>query len=469
VAKTLERELKFDVDDAFELPALPGTPIEPRTFVSTYLDTPGLRLAAAGITLRRRLENGRNLWQLKLPRGGDDRLEVEEPGGPGAPPQAFVEALAGVVREEPLAEVARLQTRRSGVLTDAAEVVLDEVGVLDGSRVSVSFRELEVELRGGDGAGRLVSTLERAGAARGDGRPKLFRALGCDGVRAPDPGDPPLDQLRAALRAQLATVEARDASVRLGGDPEDVHQLRVATRRVRALLRAARPLLERAWADEVRAELGWLGSQLGPARDLDVLIERLRADAASLEPEERRALRSLFRTLERRRTAARTVLLEALESTRYLALLDRLERELDAPPGSGSETTLQELATAEYARLAKKVRKLSAEPSDEALHAVRIRGKRARYAAELAEVTVGAPAARFVAAAKRFQDVVGEHQDAVVAEQALRSLATAQRTPLGLVALGRLVERQRLHRSEARAAFPDAWRQLKRRGRRVWQ
>ena len=76
MTKTLERELKFVVDDGFELPELPGAPLEPRHFVSTYLDTPGLRLAAAGITLRRRFENGRNLWQLKLPRGGDDRLEA---------------------------------------------------------------------------------------------------------------------------------------------------------------------------------------------------------------------------------------------------------------------------------------------------------------------------------------------------------------------------------------------------------
>jgi CHAD domain-containing protein len=468
VAKTLERELKFAVADGFELPELLGVELAPRSFVSTYLDTPGLRLAAAGITLRRRLENGRSVWQLKLPRGGDDRLEVEEPGGPAAPPQAFVDALAGVLRGEPLTEVARLQTRRTGVLTDAAEVVLDEVGVLEGGRVSASFHELEVEVRGGGGLGKLVSALECAGAARGDGLPKVFRALGRDRatVRATDP---PREHLRTAMRAQLATIEARDAAVRLGGDPEDVHQLRVATRRLRAILRAARPLVDRTWADELRAELGWLGSQLGPARDLDVLIDRLRADSASLEADERRGLRSLFRTLERRRAAARKALLDALDSARYLALLDRLQRDVDEPPTIESGASLRELAAVEFERLAKAVRRLPPKPSNEDLHAVRIRGKRARYAAELAECAVGAPAARFVAAAKRFQDVVGEHQDAVVAEDALRSLATPQRTALGLVAVGRLVERQRQHRADARAEFPAAWRRLERRGRRAWR
>jgi CHAD domain-containing protein len=469
VARTLERELKFTVEDSFELPELPGTPLAPRTFVSTYLDTPSLRLAASGITLRRRLENGRNLWHLKLPRGGDDRLEVEEPGGPGAPPQAFLDALVGVVREQPLVEVARLRTRRTGLLTDSAEVVLDDVGVLDGSRIESSFRELEVEVRGEDGVGRLVSTLERAGAVRGDGLPKLFRALGRDGAPRVEPGDPPLDHVRAALRAQLATLHGRDAAVRLGLDAEDVHQLRVTTRRLRAILRAARPLLDREWADELRSELGWLGGQLGPARDLDVLIDRLREDAASLEPEERRALRSLFRTLERRRVSARRALLDALESERYVALLDRLEREVAEPRTSDSEASLHELAAAEFKRLVKAVRKLSAEPADEDLHAVRIKGKRARYCAELAEAAVGAPASRFVSAAKRLQDVVGEHQDAVVAETALRSLATAQRTPLGLLAVGRLVERQRLHRAAAREEFASAWRRVKGRGRRAWQ
>jgi CHAD domain-containing protein len=472
VVRALEHELKFAVDDGFRLPKLDGAPLEPRTFVSTYLDTNGLRLAATGVTLRRRLENGRNLWQLKLPRGQDARLEVEESGGPAAPPERFLGALAGILRGEPLTEVARLRTNRSGFLVDGAEVVLDEVAVLDGGRVSASFRELEVELRDARSSNlaRLVDALEDAGATRGDGLPKVLRALDIAGPDGPpDPDDPPREHLRAALRAQLVTILVRDAALRLGDDPEDVHQLRVATRRLRAILRAVRPLLDEAWANELRDELGWLGGALGPARDLDVLLDHLRAEAAGLEPEERRALRSLFRALEGRRASARKALRAALDSARYFELLDRLERDVGEPRLRESTASLPELAAAEFERLRKAVRRLGPEPSDEELHKVRIRGKRARYAAELAQGVVGAPAARFVKAAKKFQDLVGEHQDAVVAEAALRSLATRQRTPLGLVAVGRLIQREHGRRAEARAAFPAAWRRLKRRGDRAWR
>ena len=70
VRETLERELKLDVNGAFALPELPGSPLPERTFTSTYHDTPARSLGRAGITLRRRVENGTSLWQLKLPRGG---------------------------------------------------------------------------------------------------------------------------------------------------------------------------------------------------------------------------------------------------------------------------------------------------------------------------------------------------------------------------------------------------------------
>jgi CHAD domain-containing protein len=100
---------------------------------------------------------------------------------------------------------------------------------------------------------------------------------------------------------------------------------------------------------------------------------------------------------------------------------------------------------------------------------VRIRGKRARYAAELAAGSVGKPARRFVRKAKRFQDVVGEHQDAVVAEERIRALlgrAGGEQTHL---AAGRLIERERTRRREARAAFPKAWAKLEKAGRAAWR
>jgi CHAD domain-containing protein len=235
-------------------------------------------------------------------------------------------------------------------------------------------------------------------------------------------------------------------------------------------MRAARPLLDPDFAEPLRAELSWLGSALGPVRDLDVLLERLRDSAARLEPREQRALRRVFGTLESEREQARAAMLEALRSDRYLILLDRLEA-AGVSPGlaEGSEASLPELASAEFKRLRKAVRALSADPSDEELHEIRIRGKRARYAAELAEPIVVKTATRFLKAAKELQDVLGGHQDAAVAEERIRQ-AIGRRPGAGLAfAAGRLVEHERATRAEARAAFPQAWKRVKRSGREAWK
>src|SRR5476651_1120055 len=152
--RTLERELKLDPDPGFSLPELPGVPIETRVFTSTYYDTPSRSLAHAGITLRRRVENGLSRWQLKLPRD-DARNELESPGGPAGPPPELRDLLAAHLRHGRLEPVATLRTRRSGVrVADGdrplAEVTVDSVDVLDGARSTAAFVELEVELVEGD-------------------------------------------------------------------------------------------------------------------------------------------------------------------------------------------------------------------------------------------------------------------------------------------------------------------------------
>jgi CHAD domain-containing protein len=108
---------------------------------------------------------------------------------------------------------------------------------------------------------------------------------------------------------------------------------------------------------------------------------------------------------------------------------------------------------------------LGKNPSDEALHEVRKRGKRARYAAEL---TGGKRRKAFVEEAKSFQDVVGEHQDSVAAEERLTALVSKTKSPEAIFAAGRLLERQRLRRRKARTSLPGAWKKLERRGRKAW-
>ena len=471
-----ERELKLAVPAGFSLPDLPGEPLEPRTLTSTYFDTPDLALARAGVTLRRRVENRRGVWQLKLP-GKGERLELEAPGGAAVPPADLADLLVGILRGRELEKAAVLRTRRAGIRARedgraVADVTIDRFSVLDGRRVRESFIELEVEaLEGGaEALPALGRALEDAGATPTDGRPKAFRAMGffpADPAMPPR-WAPPLDHVRIALTRQLGQLLAHDPGTRFGEDPEELHQLRVATRRLRAILRAARNLLDPEWSEPLRAELSWLGSALGPVRDLDVLMEHLREEIELLEPAERRAAGKFIRLLDDDRDAARKAMLEAMSEPRYHELLDRLEAGAAAPRARESDLSLEDIAAKEFRKLRKAVKALPADPPDDELHTVRIRGKRARYAAELAEGVVGKPARRFVENAKRFQDVVGEHQDAVVAEERIRDLLGRTGSPQAHLAAGRLIERERSRRGETRAAFPAAWDALEKSGKKAW-
>jgi CHAD domain-containing protein len=118
------------------------------------------------------------------------------------------------------------------------------------------------------------------------------------------------------------------------------------------------------------------------------------------------------------------------------------------------EPSLDDLAGKAFAKLGKAVRELPDEPADEELHAVRKKGKRARYAGELAGRK------KSVKRAKRLQDVLGEHQDAVVAAERLRELSAEAPSEQALVA-GRLIEREQARRAEARAAWTKAWKRLR--------
>jgi len=457
---TAEHERKLDAPDGFELPQLGGSPLETRVFTSVYHDVADGSLARSGITLRRRTEHGRSVWQLKLP-SEDARLELEEPGGPGDPPQELQKLLAAHLRHGPVAPVAELRTRRRGQLVarngTTAEVTIDEVAVMDALRVSDEFVEVEIELRDGDPArlDDIADEVERAGAVPSGGLPKLFRALGLSGP-PPAPKEP-FEALRALLRVQLTEILRHDPGTRLGTDPESLHDMRVAVRRSRALLRAGRRLIA-SDTTGLNDELQWLGTVLGAVRDLDVLLERLHEEAAGLGGDDTKAAEQLLRALERERRRDRTALLRALGSARYLKLLDRFQAELDTLEPSGDDVSLDALARRELKKLRGAVRELPEEPHDDELHRVRKLGKRARYAAELAGH------AAVVRRAKALQDVLGEHQDAVVAEERLRTLA-AEATPAQALAAGRLVDRERIRRAETRAAWPAVWRKLKHAGR----
>jgi len=456
-----------------ELEAL-AEPVGSSLFTTVHHDTPGHALAGAGVSLRRRLENGESTWCLTLPRG----QSLELPGGPAKPPARIRALLVALVRDLPLEPVATFRTRRSTLRVreegaDAADILADSVALMEGRRVATSFSEIEVAPLNGERAAvrRVVRRLIDQGARRDERRPALLRALGLvpDATpKADRKSAPPLESLGALLAAQLRAVQSHDPGVRLGTDPEDLHRVRVAVRRARAILRGARPLLDEQWADSLRAELGWLGQALGPVRDLDVLLAHLRDEIGTLDADEAFAAERLVHTLESERYVARAALLEALDSNRYLALLDALGEAADQPRPSGRSVGLAELARLAFADLRETAKGLGPRPSDEELHRLRIKTKRARYVGELAAGTVGKRAERFVTRARVLQDLVGTHQDAVVASARLRELSGETGGDRVAFAAGRLLEREEARRREARSAVPKAWQKLQKAGRRAW-
>jgi len=463
----LEREVKLSPGPELSLSRVEGIPLETRQFSSVYYDSEDRLLARVGITLRRRIEHGGSLWQLKLPRSGG-RLELEDPGGPAEPPARIAKLLTAILRSRRLAPVAELRTVRRGVRVEAegstADVVLDEVAVMENLRVVSEFDELEIELVDGvpDGLASIEVAVRRAGADDGDGRPKVLRVLG----QSPA-GKPTRPHPQAYFERQYHKILAHDPGTRLGDDPEDLHDLRVSVRRLRTILKVAAPPLDEEWAEDLRAELDWLGDALGPVRDLDVMLPHLRQSATELGDEEGRDFVPILKRLERERTAGRRSMLAALKSARYTALLDRLDEAARRPRTRSARPAPDKVAATSFAKLRKAVRELDRDPSDQALHRVRIKGKRARYAAELAAPGHGKRVAKLLRAAKAFQHVTGEHQDAVVTARRLRELA-ADAEPATAFAAGRLAERQDSRRSAARAEFGDAWRRLDRAGKRVW-
>jgi len=454
---TSEYERKLDAPLGFRLPPLGGSPLEPRVFTSVYYDVPGGSLAVAGITLRRRTEHGHSVWQLKLP-SDDARLELEVEGGPRKPPQELLDLLHTYLRHGPLERVAELRTRRRGELVArngaTAEVTVDEVAVMDARRVQDRFVEVEVELRKGSPAQLdvLAGELADAGAEPGAGTPKVFRALDLVPGKSRSPRTP-FETLRGRLSGELREIERHDPGTRLGRDPESLHDMRVGVRRLRALLRAGRTLVATD-TTELDDRLKELGRVLGDVRDLDVLLERLEGEAAELGGVDAKHARSLLNALRTDRKRCRRRLMTFLRSDDYLALLDDTERTIDELRPSRSGASLDHLANKAFGKVGKAVRKLPDVPADEELHAVRKKGKRARYTGELAGWK------KPVKRAKKLQDVLGEHQDSVVGMERLRALS-AEAAPEQALAAGRLVELEEMNRAEAREAWPKAWNRLR--------
>jgi len=258
-----------------------------------------------------------------------------------------------------------------------------------------------------------------------------------------------MDHVKWALARHLRWLLAHDPGTRLGREPESLHQMRVATRQWRAVLRAAKPLFLPAWANSLQDELRWLGQLLGPARDLDVQLAYFREESAVLDARDRRPLTQFIAHLEAQRNNVQELLLSELKGARYLDLIRRLQQATVDPTLVESPMTLHDLAARPFKKLRKMIRQVGASPSSATIHQIRIKTKRARYAAELAKPVVGKPATRFIKKARVVQNVLGMHQDAIQAEAYVRAFLRQSTSVRAAFVAGRMVERQRERREKA--------------------
>ena len=387
---------------------------------------------------------------------------------------------------ETLERVAELTTMRQRTeLRDRHGTRLAEIDddwVSASVPVAVRFREVEIELDAGDAGllDGLARWLRSAGAEPLAGGPKLARVLAARLTTAPArrPGlgrrSSVADVVAASLAQGLDRLVDGDLGIRFGDDPESVHQARVATRRLRSDLKTFGAALDPGWVRRTRAELGWVAGLLGQVRDTDVLAGRLTSVAAASADIDAVAINGLQDTLAAQRAEVYEQLREALGSGRYVELVRSLEDAVGSPPfASGASlvaparTALRPLLRRPWRTLCRTAGQLGSEPSDHDLHLVRIKAKQLRYAAELAAPVAGERAARLGHAAQALQDVLGDHRDAVVAEQWLRQVAAAGDAASAFAA-GQCVTLERQRQTARRDEWPEVWRKLRRKKLPDW-
>jgi CHAD domain-containing protein len=279
------------------------------------------------------------------------------------------------------------------------------------------------------------------------------------------------DLLRRAISLSVVSLIQHDPVIRLDRDPEGVHKARVATRRLRSHLQTFGSLVDSEWAGSLRSELDWLGSVLGPARDGDVLLRRMRDRVADLPDPEAQAAAEALESLAGARAGSHRQLLEAMNGERYARLVERLAsasreprltREADRPA-----RTVLPMVKKRWSSLRRRVRRSGQPPTDAELHRIRISAKRCRYAAEVVEPIVGKPARAFARAAAELQTELGEHNDSVVARRWLHGWA-AGRSGLGAFSAGMLAAGESVRLRDVRRRWRKTWKALERRRPSTW-
>lgn len=515
----LEVEKKYDVGADAVVPALSNLPGvarmgEPHTaqLDAVYFDTPDHQLAKRRITLRRRTGGTDAGWHLKLPPEGADgtgpepqqRRELHAPlGQAGVVPDVLLARVQAYVRGVDPVPVVRLHTERTthplygadGVhLADLADdrVTAERLQGAAGGKAGhrQQWREWELELVHGEPglfapAGELLAA---AGARPAGHASKLGKALGAprEGAAgaartaAPEQGSPAPAAGKKAPAAAVVTVYvaaqidellARDGGVRLD-EPEAVHDMRSAARRIRSVLAAYRKLYRAVPVRRLRDDLKWLGTLLGDPRDSEVLLARLRGhlDDLAAGPGIETARARVEHEVGASYDAGYRRLQAALRSDRYFRLLDSLEEFRDNPPlrteavAPGQRTVGK--AVDKAAKRLRRSHKTAAHARrgtdhENALHRTRISAKRLRHVAESAALVKGKRAGKVAKAARRQQKLLGDFHDAVLARNLLAGLQQDRKPGAAVEAYAALVRRQ----EELMAATEKKYRKARRKSR----
>lgn len=500
----VEREMKFRLPEHADAASLreaveaAGYRLEAAgtvAHVDRYLDTEDWTLYRAGLALRLRAEEGRVRLEAKtLGRSREGTLTREEwaqeaPTGdppwvalPEGPVEALLLPLAGLGVIERLRVRARVRNDRECFRWMSGDSL---VGSMTVDRVSIppaEFREVELELE--NGASGALGEVRRAVEERLGIRPaietKMVAALVARGERLPEPEEArhalsPADRLLDVAHKTFARHFSRlmwnEPGTRLGVDPEYLHDMRVATRRLRTSLEVLAEGFPEAVRDEFEADLRWLGGRLGRVRDLDVMSDRVLAMTEDAAPFERPALRVFAQSLAIRRARRRMRLVERLDSTRYREFVAKARGWIEAGPPAGvlvpvgvmaAYTAAPRITGRWMAAMGAAYEKAYRTMETEDLHALRIAAKKARYSHEYFADLEGPSASRRAKRIAALQDHLGEHLDSEILAGRLRRYArTIPPEDLELTlgawsALGQLDREVRLKRGSLREHWEKA-------------
>ncbi len=482
-----------------------GLTLEPcstQQIFDTYLDTDDWRIHRAGFALRVRSGCGPTEATLKSLHSAStevaDRRELTETlDGRGnetirdssGPVGSRVGAVSGAHALVPLFELRtsrqRFAIRGGAEARQLGEIALDETVISrPQGEPQASMQRVEVEAltESHEPLRSLVKTLRSNCALEQSSETKFALGLKSVGLAPPAPEfaatsiDRSMSIVEVAmanLRRYLAAWHLHEPGARLGDDPEELHGLRVAGRRLDAILRQFQAYLPPALL-EIRTTLKSVLSALGRARDLDVALDELQNFSRKLPKSDRAAVEPLREHLRSERRRARAQMLSVLDSVWVQKNLQDLNSQLTAPGAAASAATaLQEsprLIRRRFRKLRKRADLLGVNSSTEEYHQVRGQVKKLRYALDAVAPLYGKPAVGMVRALRRWQENLGSQQDAAVAMQRLNALARTR--PLQLPAqtlflMGRLAERHLGADAQARKHSALGYRKVRQKWKKL--